>query len=343
MLNETVFRSDDLPEGDRFDYWRQRMVQTLAPMEMSSDHQARFGAHMRLLDLGAVQVWPTTFSPMRFRRTPSLIRQSDPELYHVTLVQHGALGVSQAGREAVHRRHDLYVIDSSLPFDAYVANDRQTIRGIGVEIPKALLRLPGVGVGELLGHQMSGREGIGALLAQFLTRLAADSGSHQPSDGPQLGQVVLDLLSALLAHELRAEGCLAPETRQRGLMLRIRAYIEQHLHDPGLTPGTIAAAHHISLSYLHRLFSGDGDGVTVSAWIRGRRLERARRDLGDTALRHIPVHEIGARVGLNNPAVFSRVFRGAYGIPPGEYRHQTVRMASGESGRIVKRLWSRRQ
>jgi AraC-like DNA-binding protein len=304
------------------------MARTLAPMEMTSDHRADFGAHMRLLDLGVVQVWPTTFYPMRFQRTPKLIRRSDPGLYHLTLLQRGALGVSQAGRHAVHRPGDLYVIDSSLPFDALVADRWQTITGVGVEVPKSSLRLPEKGVGELLGRQLSAREGIGALLAQLLTQLAADTEAYQPSDGPRLGQVVLDLMSALLAHELQADASLTPETRQRGLTLRIRAFIERHLADPQLTPRSIAAAHHISVSYLHRLFSAESDGVTISAWIRRQRLERARRELRDPALRHLPIHQIGTRAGFTDPAVFSRAFRAAYGVPPGEFRSEMDRQAS---------------
>ncbi|MFD0385553.1 helix-turn-helix domain-containing protein [Streptomyces stramineus] len=61
----------------------------------------------------------------------------------------------------------------------------------------------------------------------------------------------------------------------------------------------MAAAHHISLSYLHRLF--ETEATTVAAWIRHQRLERARHDLGDTTQRHIPVHAIAARWGFPAP------------------------------------------
>lgn len=114
----------------------------------------------------------------------------------------------------------------------------------------------------------------------------------------------------------------APESHQRTLTLRIRSYIAAHLHDPDLTPGVVAAAHHISVSHLHRLFQAGG--VTVSAWIRQQRLERACRDLADPTLR---VHRIAEQWGFTHPAVFTRAFRTAYGIPPSEYR--TRRVSSG--------------
>ncbi|WKX74444.1 hypothetical protein Q3Y56_24725 [Streptomyces sp. XD-27] len=59
-------------------------------MELRSDHADDFRAAQHVLDLGAVTVWSATFQPLVFRRTPKLIRQSDPETYHVSLVVRGA-------------------------------------------------------------------------------------------------------------------------------------------------------------------------------------------------------------------------------------------------------------
>lgn len=114
-------------------------------------------------------------------------------------------------------------------------------------------------------------------------------------------------------------------TRQRALALRIQSYIAAHLQEPDLTPGVVAAVHHISVSHLHRLFQTKG--VTVAAWIRQQRLERARRDLADPTLRTVRVHRIAEQWGFTHHAVFTRAFRTAYGIPPSEYR--TRRVASG--------------
>ena len=101
-------------------------------------------------------------------------------------------------------------------------------------------------------------------------------------------------------------------------LLRIHAFIEQHLGDADLTPGLVAAAHYISVRYLYRLF--DTQGTTVASWIRQRRLERCRRDLADPALDALPVSAIAARWGLPDAAHFSRLFRRTYGQPPAEYR-----------------------
>jgi AraC-like DNA-binding protein len=314
MVYETVFRSEDVPAADRFDYWRELMIQTVAPMDMSSDHADDFQASMRVLELGAVHVWPTAFQSVTFHRTPKLIRQADPELLHMTIVASGTMGMVHAGQETIPGPGDLCVVDFSQPFDSHAG----PVKGVGVEIPKQMLALTGNKVNRLLGHRISAREGFGALLAQFLTSITTDTGSFQPSDSHRLGTIVLDLVSALFAHELHADNTLTPETRRRTLTMRIHSFIQQHLADPQLTPRAIAAAHHISLSYLHRLFREQD--LTVAAWIRHQRLERARRDLTDPALRHNTIHQIATRWAFTHAADFTRAFRTHYGMPPRDYR-----------------------
>lgn len=330
----TVFRSDDVPVEHRFDYWGELMHRAIAPSHMSSEFADDFWARQRLLELGPVLVWPTEHLPTGFRRTEKLVRQSDPEMYHLSLVLGGGLGFEHVGRSEVYGPHDLWVSDTSRPYDVHppAGLGRQVITGVGVDFPKALLPVPPARIRQLLGRRLSGRAGVGALLTGFLTGLEQQADVLQPSDAPRLGTVLIDLLSAWFAQVLEAEDALSPETRQRALTMRVRAFIRQNLHDPALTPPVIAAAHHISLSYLHRLFQEDSPGETVAAWIRSQRLAGARRDLADPNLRSTPIHTIATRWGLVRASDFTRAFRGAYGVSPMEYRAQVRAGAAREPG-----------
>ncbi|MFJ2556938.1 MULTISPECIES: helix-turn-helix domain-containing protein [unclassified Streptomyces] len=321
-MRETVFRSDEIPRAGRFDGLRERMITLDAPRDISTDRVDGFSADMRFLQLGSVCVWPATMRSLRMRRTPGLIRQGDPEHYHVTLLLQGTKGIVQQGREAVLSPYQLHVVDTSRPYLAHMGGPEEDARVIGVELPKALLPLPLDKVDRLVARSLQGREGVGALFTTFLTRLVQDAGSYRPTDSPRLETVLTNLFAALLAHELDTEDALPPETRRQTLTLSIRAFIRQHLHDPALTPDAVAAAHHISASYLHRLFQGQHH--TVSSLIRRERLEHARRDLADPALRDEPVHRIGARWGFTHHAVFTRAFSSLYGLPPRDYRRQAL-------------------
>jgi len=110
----------------------------------------------------------------------------------------------------------------------------------------------------------------------------------------------------------------ARSARRISLLRQIHAYIDEHLADPALTPAVIAAAHYISERYLYRLFAGLG--TSVGGCIRDRRLQRVRQDLADPLLADKTVSAIGAHWGFASAAHFSRVFRRAHGVPPGEYR-----------------------
>ncbi|WP_305965219.1 helix-turn-helix domain-containing protein [Streptomyces sp. IMTB 2501] len=321
-----VFLSEDVSAADRFDYWTELLGRTHAPMELRSDHADDFRASQRVLDLGAVTVWSHTFQPLVFRRTAKLIRQSDPETYHLSLVVRGSGASVWRHRETEYRPHDLFINSSSLLNDLYSTGD--PVQSVALEIPKALLPLPRDVAARIVGAPVSAREGMGALLAQFLTRLTADPAAYQPCDRPRLAAVVIPLVAALFAHLLEADDCLPPETHRRALTLRIQAFIRGHLHDPHLTPSTIAAEHHISTSYLHRLFQDED--ATVAAWIRRLRLEAARRDLADPALRTTPIHAIAARWGFPRAADFSRAYRAAYGTTPKDHRHQILHHIAGE-------------
>jgi len=133
-----------------------------------------------------------------------------------------------------------------------------------------------------------------------------------------LADVVVDLLATTFAEQLGCASAVPAETNRHALMLKIKAFIDTHLDDPDLSGQMIAAAHHISVRYLQKLF--ESEGYTVTNWIRTRRLERCRLDLADPKLSTLPVSAITARWGLTDASIFARMFKTAYGHTPREYR-----------------------
>jgi AraC-like DNA-binding protein len=323
---ETVFRAEDLPVADRFEAWREYLLKTHVPVEVSCEHTADFRVTDQVLILGSVAVRSMHAPAVTVRRTPKLVRQSDPEAYQVSLLCQGSIDViQQRGRtdfRETHHPYDLVLLDSSQPNESRVRTDegKTSLTGFSVLVPKALLSVPADSVDRLLARRMPGGEGIIALLYQFIARLTTDTAAYGPADGPRLGTIVVDLLSAALAQvlETETEDSLTPEARRRTLTLRIEAFIQQNLRDPRLAPEVVAAAHHISVSYLHRLFQERG--ISVAASIRRRRLEHCRADLVDPALAAVPVHTIAARWGFPDATHFSRAFRREYAMTPLEYR-----------------------
>lgn len=311
----TVFRSDDLPPAERLTRFDEFLLHSDHPMRVTDTDPDGFRATARALDLGSVNIVELTCSPSLVRRTARLVRQGDPELSSVVFPRRGSLVVSQGGRQALLGERDFALYDSSQPFSVRITG-RTTATLVRAHVPRALLPLPARQAERLLATRLPGREGMGALLTQFLGGVVADSAG----DVTRMGSAGLDLLAATLAHHLDAGPRVPDDTHRGALPARVEAFVDAHLSDPDLSPRAIAAAHHISVSYLHRLFRDQE--MTVTALIRHRRLERARRALADPRLRSEPVHRIAARCGFRDHAAFTRAFRAAHGIPPRDFREQ---------------------
>jgi AraC-like DNA-binding protein len=319
---DTIFRTEDLPAAERFSGWAEVTAKTHVPTVFSSDHASDFRATLGLMDLGSVQVSALVHSPLESQRTPKLIRQSDPELYHLGFLRRGNGRFSQAGRDVVIGRHDLVLYDTSRPFRSQTDSEGSTSAEVIMHMPKALLPLPSNMVDRLIARPLPGDEGIGALLVGAINHLVVDRGRFKPADAIRVGTVLLDLLTSLLTRELDATAGVPPETHRAALAMEVRAFIERRLGDPLLSPSMIADAHRISVRLLQRIFQQDG--LTVAAWIRHRRLDRCRRDLADPMLGSRPVHAIAARWGFPHAQHFSRAFRTAYGMPPQDYRRMAL-------------------
>src|SRR5438046_432095 len=83
---------------------------------------------------------------------------------------------------------------------------------------------------------------------------ALQASTLRGADGDRLGRAAVELAAAYLAGLADTENLLPPRTRAAALRSQIKAFIGDHLGDPALSPPTVAAAQHISLRYLHRLF-----------------------------------------------------------------------------------------
>ena len=102
------------------------------------------------------------------------------------------------------------------------------------------------------------------------------------------------------------------------LRAEVEVFIEGRLGDPGLDVRQIAAAHYVSPRTLYRLF--DGPGESVAGYIRGRRLDRCRREI--LARPDLPLVAICERWGMGDPKHFARKYRARFGESPQETRLQ---------------------
>lgn len=313
---QTLFSTDGLSDRERVALFDQFLAASRHGTRVHSGRPDLFSAQVRAVKMGSIEVSEFTATHATVARTPALIRASDPDVYAFIAPLSGQTRLKQAGRDIDLRPGWMALRASGRPFELQVAPEHSPARLIRAQVPRSLLGQQRQQLDRLLAEPVPGHGGMGNLFTQFLAGLAAgptaQGSDYRPGDLPRLGNLTLDMFDAMLAHILDPGHEVLPA--QQALLARVMAYIREHLGDPELSPETIAAAHHISVSYLHRIFASRD--LTVAATIRAQRLDRARRDLADTRLAHVPIHRIAARWGFRDHATFTRAFRSRYGIPP---------------------------
>jgi AraC-like DNA-binding protein len=312
-----LIRVDDVPPRERLEYFRHVVADTFVPFDVHIESERDLRAQIATEHVGAVQVSTVSAPSLGAFRTSKHIRASDPELFKLEVPTRGTV-IAQGGREAALSAGDSTLLDLSRPCQLVDRGDAHGM--VAVKFPHDVLPLRHDEVSRLTATPISGRSGLGATISSLASHMAGQH-NYSPTEGTRLATALIDLLIVALAERLDRMATLAPATRQRAQLASVQAFIDRRLADPGLSPSVIAAAHHMSLRALYRLF--ESQQASVAGWIRQRRLERCRRDLADPALVELSVSAIGARWGFVNPSYFSRAFRAAYGLPPAEYRRAT--------------------
>jgi len=308
-----VFRTEDEPATTRVDYWQHVVTRTLAPYQIVGAGDT-FRSQIRHAEIGQVTVLDMTASIGAASRTPDLIRNSDLGMYKIDLATAGRSVFAQDDRQSMLAPGEFHLADLSRPSQVALEQWHGSI----VIFPATLLPLRHDDLRKLTAVPFSPQDPYAALVTALVTELTRHLDAFESARDTRIGTALLDLLSLAVATRLDRLGAVPAESRQNAMTLRVRAFIESHLGDPELSPAMIAAAHHISVRALHKLYEYEDQPIAAS--IRRRRLERIRQDLLDPSLGSRPVSAIGARWGFRDAPVFGRAFRAAYGLPPGEYR-----------------------
>lgn len=310
-----------MPQGDPqgFERWKSCVAQAFPLLHVAPTERIAFAGSIRSAGTGDLYISRLATSPHLVERRPDAISRTDTGYLKLSLHVSGQSMLVQDGREVVLQPGDITLYDTSKPYTMVQERDFSMLVAM---FPREAVRSVAPDAPALAGLKFDVDSGLASIVSDYLDTLDQNLDTLAGPAGDRLSRVGLELIGALLATELDR----APVQEPRAVLLRrVQAYIEQHLEDPELSPGSIAAAHFISVRHLHGLFRDEDK--TVAAWIRTRRLERCRQDLSDPLLSARSIAAIAARWGFLDAGYFAKLFRQAYGTSPAGYRAGAVARA----------------
>lgn len=309
-----VFNASLLDSGERFEAWKEAVNAAFVPLTVTTTEPGCFSGSLVGQSVGAMHVSEVSGSASQVQRTSRQIAANDPGLIKLGLQVRGYSVVAQDGREAALTPGDFAIYDTSRPYDLYFDD---AFRMLVVMFPPDAVQLSRRHIASLTASRVSGRHGLGLLMSTLLSALGQQLHDGKMPGTASVSDALLSLVSAVFAERIDPG---SPQNSARLVLLaRIQAYISSHLGDAELTVVQVAAAHHISVRYLQKLFEEHGE--TVSSWIRRKRLEKCRLDLENPQLSGRPVSAVGMQWGFADASSFSRAFKSAFGQAPAEYRY----------------------
>ena len=158
------------------------------------------------------------------------------------------------------------------------------------------------------------------LVAALCHRLWQEAAGDDPLGALFVGQAVRTLILALF--RAAGERLTTPTSPEKGSLApwqvrRVCGYLRDHIHE-NVSLDELAGLANLSPAHFCRAFK-QSTGLPPHRWQLSQRVDRAQALLTDT---NMPVIEVAARVGYDDPNQLARVFRKHLGTSPSHYRRE---------------------
>ncbi len=308
----------DVPAGKRFNFWQDAVCDVFVELDCRPVSDRHFFGEIATERCDDVHFSVVRSCGQDVYRTPARIRAAKEDVLLISAQMHGTGLVVQDGREARLQPGDFACYDSTRP---YTLSFDEDFEQLVLHMPRRML-LDRLGRTELLtARAVRGTSPMGSLVFPYLRRVGSVVGDVDARTGARVSEISLDLVTTALGELVQRTWANKPDTQswtRTALTYRAKAFIEENLRDPGLSPAKVADAVGISLRYLQVLFHAEN--ATISDWIWAGRLECSRRRLTDPLLAHESIAQIAFGCGFTELAHFSRRFKTAYAVSPRDYR-----------------------
>lgn len=309
---------DSGEEKRNFDYWNDIICDQFVKLDCESElthDNDQFNAELRGGGaLSSLRFAEVMADPHRVNRSKQQISRATEEDFLISfqLAQQGI--VRQNGREAILTPGTFAMYDSTQP---YTLSFKENFHQLIVQMPKNVLSQHLMNPEQYTAIQMSGREGLGAVLTNFILSLAKELGHiNQTSD--ELSDNLINMIAMAFSSSVMLEQVGKNSVVKESIKQRVLRYIEMNMCNPEINNQLIADSQGISVRYLNKLFEEQSDSVHVL--LLEKRLQRSFNLLQDPAYQGHSIEMIAFNVGFSSAAHFSRCFKKRFGQSPSQFR-----------------------
>lgn len=303
---------------DAFD-WKRTINDTYFDLNVSFRQPSQFSGylqHAKLLDIGVSHYHANTVYYKRSLASNQSSHgnsnnRSDDSIL-ITFPVTGSVRFAQKNRQLISNPGQFFIELSNLPYEFY---HLQEVSLYVIKVPLALLS-PQMGTIERqFARSLSIDEGAGRLLVFQIRQILELIQQHRLAalEIKILEQQLLNLI--VLTLSAPKEVMMSSSSSIQSVHLkRIEHYVYLHLENPALTPAMVAAACHISVRYLHKLFAELP--YSFSEWVKELRLKQANHILKTKS--YVTIDEVAHRVGYGDQGYFARIYKQHFGYTPRE-------------------------
>ncbi|MFD5264800.1 helix-turn-helix domain-containing protein [Streptomyces sp. NPDC058335] len=310
----------DVSAAQRFEFWREAISDTFVDLNptQAADDGRGFEGQIAGGQIGESRLCTVAARPHQVERSTGLIRRTGGDYLFVSLLVQGDIVYSQADRVAeLTQPGQLVLYDSARP---YRVAFRQDSKQVVARFPRDLLTRRLRNVEGVTALSIGGLNGIGALASGLLQSLAERVADVEAEVTAPLLDNALDVLTAALRWQ---SGSNADADEYQDLhRARARECIRKRHSDASLTPAAIAHEIGISERYLYLLFHAEG--TSPVRLLMEERLTKAHAILTQRAPLTGTMESLALRLGFKQASHFSRAFKERYGLPPRQFREQSL-------------------
>ncbi|MGO9356173.1 MAG: helix-turn-helix domain-containing protein [Xanthobacteraceae bacterium] len=314
-----VWDTSEVTSSKGFDYYHGAICQAfshLLPIAEATTRQ-HFSAKVASVPVGAGFINYVQSTSHLVVRTEQEIARGDVDWYYLNYSSGGCCIIDQNDGTATIQAGDVGLFSGAAPF-TLEHRRRPQLSVVSFMIPRQALsdRLGGAEVSK--PRVVSNHPVFGALLRETARTLAEKAAGIPPQALPGLFETLVDFAALAVSPQAGAE---RSGSRSRALFLALRAHVDRHFRAPDFDVARLAAAHGVSVRYVHKLFEAHGGGESFGDYIAGQRLLWAAERLRSAAAQRDAITDIAFEAGFADLTQFYRAFRRRFGCAPGAFRH----------------------